>query len=262
MCRLWAVVSGGVGRLGRAFAALTVLCVVGLAGCGGAGGGLPPGVAVLAGARSVSEAMVAHWTPIESILAYEVLPKKPPPAGLVPDPPTFSRCITFLQLSDEKKTGRKTPPAPVPKTPVPAASVLKEECRQRYESTRTHIIDFLITYQWLEQEAAEKGWKVTDAEAIQDMQRHIQPQFGGQAGFVRYLRWTGLNKADEILRFKNNLLANQFIEHVLFAKGQSASQHAAAYKRFLKKWIPRTHCRPGYVVPNCAEYKGPLKPNT
>jgi hypothetical protein len=166
----------------------------------------------------------------------------------------------FLRASDEKKTGRKTPPSPVPRTPVPAPETLKQECQKRYENTRIHVIDFLITYHWLNEEAEEHGWKVTEAATMQDFQRHLKAQFGDQARFARYLGFTGLNMEDELLRFRNNLLANQILEHVLQVKGTSPSERAAAYQRFLKKWISRTHCRQGYVVPNCAEYKGPLPP--
>jgi foldase protein PrsA len=234
------------GLVGMALSA----CMLGIYGCGGGSGGLPAGTAVVVDGRSVSEAAVAHWTPIEAVLAYELFPQKAVPPGLVPDPPNYTRCIAYLRQVEAER--------PVPK-PIPPAPVLKQRCRARYEGTRTHMIDFLTTYHWLELEAAERGWGVSTAAARADLERHIRSQFGDRAAFARYLTYTGLNMEDEVLRFKNNLLASALLTHILPAKGTDG-ERLAAYKRFLDRWIHRTHCRPGYLAPNCSEYKGPLQP--
>jgi hypothetical protein len=241
---------------------LTVYGVaVGLCGCGGGTTDVPRGAAAVVAGRTISEATVEHWTPIEAVLAYEVFPKKPVPPGLIPDPPNFSHCIAFLREADEKKETRASPPAPVPKTPVPRFAGLKRECRERYEGVRRHIIDYLITYQWLQMEAAKKGWRVTNTDAEADVQKHIRSQFENPAAFQRYLKYTGLTMRDELLRFKNNLLSTALLKHVVEVK-RSPSERYAALKRFVNGWVARTHCRRGYIVPNCAEYKGPLKPGT
>lgn len=248
-------------RVGSALGLATCVAAVALGGCGGGGNGVPEGAAVIVGGRTISEATVEHWTPIEAVLAYEVFPKKPVPEGLIPDPPKYTRCMRFLREADEKHFGsRAAPPAPVPKTPVPSTPALKKECSERYEGVRRHIIDFLITYQWLELEAKKEGWHITNADAEASVQRHIKSQFENAAAFQRYVRYTGLTMQDELLRFKNNLLSQALLEHQVEVKGRAPSQNHAALEAFVKRWIARTHCRDGYVVPNCSEYKGPLQP--
>jgi hypothetical protein len=229
-------------RVGRVLVASAVVSgvVAGMSACGSSGNSAPAPAVVVSG-RTISQAAVEHWTPIEAILAYDaVFPTAPVPKGLVPDPPNYTNCVAYERRGN-----------------TVARSTLKRDCRERYEFVRMHILDYLITYQWLEKEVAERGLKVTDAEARQDLQRHVRSQFGNQRGFEKYLQYTGLTMADELLRFKNNLLANAVLQHVIQAPGTTLSQRSAAYTRFEKKWVARTHCRAGFIVPNCREYKGP-----
>ena len=60
----------------------------------------------------------------------------------------------------------------------------------------------------------------------------------------------------------SNALAIKTIAEV---GGSESPQQQAEFARkgegFPKKWIAKTSCSPGYVVPNCKEYKGPLPPD-
>jgi foldase protein PrsA len=242
----------------KAVVGFAVACVaVALAGCGsskgGGSGGLPAGVAVQVGTRTISEAAVAHWTPIEAILATEVFPKGPVPKGVVPDPPNYTNCISYEKQLNASHADIE---------PKPGVAQLKTECQKRYHATRQHILDLLILYQWMLSEAAEKHMNITDQEAIADLKEHEHSQFTSPTAFQNYLAWTGLSMADEILRFKNNLLANKILKNVIGNPRLNAEQRHRAYVGFIQKWVAKTNCNPRYIVPNCKQYKGPLPPGS
>jgi hypothetical protein len=224
-----------------------------LSACGGSSGGLGSGVAVRIGDRTISEATVAHWTPIEAILSKEVFPSKPVPKGMAPDPPDYTDCIAYLK-------GKAAGEAVV--SPKPTAAQLKQECRKDEVSSRQHILDILILYHWLLGEAERKGLTVTDQEAMESLKAHERTQFTSSDAFHRYLAYTGLTMSDELLRFKNNLLAAKILNHVIEREGATPQQRRHNYTKFLKYWINKTDCAPGYIVPDCRQYKGPLPPGS
>lgn len=230
--------------------------VLGLSACGGSSGGAggdSGGVAVRVGGRVISVAAVAHWVPIEAVLAFdEVFPRRSVPVGLVPDPPDYTSCIGYLQRSRSgSASGVRA-----------SRSRLKRECAERYATARQHILDILIKYEWLLGEAAERGLSMSDAEAEREMQAHERSQFSSSAAFHRYLSSTGLTMSDELLRFKNNLLARRIVSNVLDAKGLGLQQRRRAYAEFISKWVARTDCSPGYVIADCRQYKGSQPPGS
>jgi hypothetical protein len=235
----------------RCMAIIAVAIGMGSPGCGGSGSGgvLPSGVAARVGGYMVSKAAVAHWTPIEAILSQELIPKGPIPRGMVPDPPGYGNCIVYQRKIAENAAG--------PGGRAPSVAQLKRECKQRYEGVRAHILNFLIAYGWLREEAAAHGLKVNDAEVSQRYRERTRAEFT-DVGFRQFLARTGLTEADEMLRFKDDLLVTQVVEKVF--KRQPSPQKA--YPEFLLRWSKRTECAPGYVTPNCREYRGPLAPES
>jgi foldase protein PrsA len=223
---------------------VVVLGVV-VSSCGG-DGGLPAGVAVRVGNYTVSKVAVAHWTPIEAIVSQELIPRGPVPKGMVPDPPDYSNCILYQRKLAERAPGAKH---------MPSLAQLKHECRKRYEAERAHILNFLIAYGWLREEAALHGLKVSDVEVRRRYKEHTRAEFS-DAAFHQYLARTGLTEADELLRVKNSLLATLVLEKVF----NNQSNPKQAYPEFLLRWVAQTHCAPNYITPNCREYKGPLSP--
>lgn len=238
----------GVGLVG-----LVAMMLVGLSACGSSSNGLGSGVAVRIGNRTISEATVAHWTPIEAILASEVFPSKPVPKGLVPDPPNYTHCITYQKTKAASEHGIKG---------ELAREQLKQQCKKIEENARRHILDILILYNWLLGEAEQKNLTVTDQEALESLKAHEHTQFSNSKAFHQYLTYTGLTMNDELLRFKNNLLATKILNNIIQRTDQTPQQNHQAYTNFFKKWINQTNCAPKYTVPNCKQYKGPLPPGS
>jgi len=227
---------------------VVLVCGVAAGGCGSSSGGSSGGVAVQVGHYTVSKAEVAHWIPIEAILAQEVIPKGPIPNGMIPDPPSYTNCLSYQRTIVLSIPGEKT---------TPTIPQLRRECRERYESARKSILSMLTIYGWLKEEAAAHGIKVSDAQAQQHFVETTSKEFK-TTSYQQYLTRTGLTSQDELLRIKNNLLATIALTKIFPHQPHPKN----AYPEFLLHWAAKTHCAPEYITPNCKEYKGTHTPGT
>lgn len=201
--------------------------------------------------RRISLAQLDHWTNIEAVLAHETEPKKPVPAGVIPDPPSYAKCIGYS----------KTATGPGQEPTQETRAQLKQQCEARREHLLRHVLDILITAYWLQGEAAEQGAKVSSPE-IEQVRRRIFPT---EALYRRYLALTGETAADERLIIKKDLLNTKLLRQ---AEARSEPRPKTPHRHeqmlieaasaFTKKWQARTSCSTGYVVAECKQYKGPL----
>lgn len=219
--------------------------VVALSACGSETRG--DAVAVVAG-ESITKATLEHWIPIEAVISRESFPEHPVPPGEIPDPPGFAACIGYSKASREREGGVDPGRSLTPKA----------ECKRRYESIRAHILQILITYRWLIAEAASQGIRVSDAEVHQSFRRYKRLQFGTEAKYQRFLKYTGQTTADQLLIIKVDELSTKLQQKLLTENGTQGA--ASFYRRFARKWAAKTSCRPEYVIPECKEYKGSQPP--
>jgi hypothetical protein len=239
-----------VSRIARCVSALgaVVIAVVGLTACGG---GVSGDAVVRVGGSSISRAAVDHWTRVEGVLTYSVIPKQPVPRGVVPDPPSYIACVAYLEATVRPAKGQ----------PKPTTARLKDQCEQRYVRLRGKMLDFLISYDWLGGELASRGLKVTDGEVKEELERFKHTQFPEGTGFQKYLTYTGMSVSDVLFIMKDTLLTTKlqqvFIKEKKGLTAQQQQQVLAKFKEITKKWVARTSCSPGYVVHDCKQYKGP-----
>lgn len=238
--------------VGRRLTGVLALAVIGLAGCGGSAS---TSVVIQVGSNAITKAMVEHWIPVVAIKDYELTPYNSVPRWVVLDPPRYTACIDHLQASSGSST-----------LPVSAAKVkaLKAKCRQQYAALRQQALDFLITCEWLISEGERRGLKVTSDEVEHRFERVIKDDYGIRTAFDRYAAATGETVADQLFRSRAKVFSEK-IERQFNAKaGLSASQRGQVYAKwvagFPSRWAARTNCRPGYVVSNCRQYKGPSAP--
>jgi hypothetical protein len=191
-------------RVGRRISALGVIVVVlmGLTACGGSD------AVVRVGGNVISKAMVDHWTRIEAILAYEVIPKRPIPKGVVPDPPNYTACVSFLKTFEGGATvqGQK-------KLTV---AQLKGVCREQEEEFRRKMVSFLISYYWNRGELAEHGVDVTDAEVKHQREKFVSHEFPNQVEYHNYLAYTGMSVSDLSLIMRSWVL-NRYVRRILIS---------------------------------------------
>jgi hypothetical protein len=225
--------------------AAAILAALALSACGS---DASKDAAITVGKSSVSKADVAHWVKVEAVISHEVIPKGPPAKGLIPDPPDFVACMGY-ERAQRPAAARKAPP----RTPA----MLRQACQQRYEAIRNHVLAILTTFQWLQAEGDKLGVGPSDAEITKRLANLKTEQFSSPAGFNAYLKNSGETLADERLVLKINLLVTKLEHYIVARDGKKAS---AFFTNFPRRWAAKTSCAPGYVIPNCRQYKGSEPP--
>jgi hypothetical protein len=211
--------------------------------------GAPAEVVARVAGQTISKATLAHWIPIEAVLSHYTLPQEPVPSGVVPDPPSYTACIAYL---------RATPPEALNAQAMPTTAQLKERCRAYDKAIRRHTLQILVSYAWTRAEAHAHGIDVTDRE-VQRRWVQLEPErFPTEAIFTRYLRYTGSTVGDQLFHLRFNLLSER-LGHKLLAEG-GLPRAKKFYSEFARRWAAKTDCSPGYVIPECKQYKGPEAP--
>lgn len=233
------------GRCSGALVVALALLMVNMSGCGGGSSAV---VVNVGGGNVVRREMVLHWMRVAALRDGE----ESGYVGGVPDPPRYTRCIKELAAA---------PPTAL--RPARGRSVLKGECAQRYEGLKTQVLQSLITAEWFFAEGKARGLSVSSAEERARVARVSRNRFATRAAWEGYLRRGGETEADQMFRSKIKLYSAK-IEQQL-APGGSASERQRALIEFVKgfpaKWAPRTRCQSGYVVADCAQYKGSIPPS-
>jgi hypothetical protein len=227
---------------------VAVLVGFGLAACGGTS----DEVVARVGSRSITKSMLDHWTHVEAILLHQQMPTRALPRGVVPDPPLYTACISYLRST----------PWGFGKSPNLTNEQLRVQCRKQYMAARQTALSFLITWDWLISEGKERGLTAPDGAIRRRFEMQKNAEFAHESEFQRHLAITGETLPDRLLRAKAKLFSEE-LERKL-TSGLNAKQLTIAAQRFAKefpkKWVARTSCRAGYIVPICKQYRGPLPP--
>jgi hypothetical protein len=230
------------------------IAVVALSSCGGktatTSAELPPSVVAQVGHAVIKRTTLDHWISVQAITDYAERPQEPPPPGVVPDPPLYRACITRLRASP-----------PVPTTSTTSTTSLKARCSQNYTQLLQHIMQILITFQWLIGESAARDVKVTETEVADRYARFSRERFPRDGELRKYLAATGESLSDELLRMRMDMLSNRLLQKAE-AEGKTSAERLRAIEKLFNglpsRWVPKTNCRPGYVAPNCRQYHGPI----
>jgi foldase protein PrsA len=185
-------------RILLAMAALAVSAAL-VAGCGGV-----PGNAVAeVDGDAIEKSAYDHWLQVAAKSSGQGANAKPPV------PPDFTECIAQK---------RKTTPKPAKGQPKVTDEQLKSQCKQEYEQLRDQVLQLLISFQWLEGEAAEQDIKVTDAEVKKAFEDQKKQSFPKDADYQKFLKDSGQTEADLLLQVKADLLASKIRDKVVKGK--------------------------------------------
>lgn len=126
-------------------------------------------------------------------------------------------------------------------------------------SARHQALSFLITSEWVVREAAARHITVTDAEVRQRFDQLVRKQFPKPGSLQKFLAKAHETEADLLARIKVELLTARIEAQV--TKGKKGAQRTATLRKFSEKfqkhWKSLTNCKPGYVMEDCNQYKGP-----
>jgi hypothetical protein len=218
--------------------------------------GLPAGVVVRVGHHSITRRMLEHWIGVQALVKYQPRPTRPVPRGLIPTPPDYRACIAYLAPGATATSTR----------PAPSTAQLRTQCEQEYASLLKQTQGKLILNFWVREEAARAGAAMTARET----DRALHFQFPSEDELHRYLAFTRLRLSDERFLLEEDLQPDKWHRAVLpvYARlrhskppeseqmvGEVDAELGALSVRLSKRWIPKTHCSPGYVLAMCSEYR-------
>jgi foldase protein PrsA len=129
----------------------------------------------------------------------------------VPDAPNFTKCVAAK---------RKTTPKPAQGQPKTTDDQLKKQCKSEYDALRNQVVGLLVSYKWIEGEAAKQGVKVSDAEVKKSFETQKKQNFPKDADFQKFLTQSGQSQSDIMLRVKLDLLSQKIRDKVVKGKDQ------------------------------------------
>ncbi len=120
--------------------------------------------------------------------------------------------------------------------------------------TRNQVLSFLISGDWVKDEARDLHIGVSAAQVKRQFDRVKAQQFRRRAEFEAFLRSSGETVADLLFRVQLNMLSERLERHVSAVPGGPRAQQRALSRfveTFHAKWSSQTYCVTGYVVQDC-----------
>jgi len=202
-----------------------LFALVGLSACGG--GGIPGNAVVQVGGSSITTAAFKHWMTVATVSAAgssgsAMLAKDTAP----PEPPNYTACIAFLKGIAVKE---REPGGSAKGTPVPKPANLKKACISQYTTLSQEVLSFLISSDWVVEEANSLGVTLSDKEVKKEFEKVKNTQFPKASEFEKFLASSGQTVSDLLLRVKLNMLSQKIQQKVVKDKGKVTQAQIAKY---------------------------------
>jgi hypothetical protein len=200
---------------------------------------------------TISKATLNHWMRALSSGDYRQNLAAIAPQGLVAEPADYPECARAAK--------RIVPRAGNGQLKLTDAQI-GQKCRELYAAVKAQALSFLISVEWTVAEGEELGVHVTNALVEKEYARYRKEAFKTDTEFRKYISERGWTVSDMLYRYKRSLLTSKilpkFQEKVKQAGGGERAYFKLALERY-RQLISRTSCKPGYVVPECKEYREP-----
>jgi foldase protein PrsA len=214
-------------------AALAATILV-IAGCGGSD--VPSDSVAKIGDAKITKAQFEHWFNAAAKQQAQSTGAKPEDA-VPPDPPNFTKCVAAKSKQ------------PVPKgVPKPDPKALKAQCKQEYDGLRDQTLQFLISSQWLTQEAAKRKITASDKEVQTTFQQQKKQSFPKEADYQKFLQTSGQSETDLLYRVKLSVLTNKLQQSIVKDKGTVTDAQIQAYYNKNKQRFAQPETRDLEVV--------------
>jgi foldase protein PrsA len=126
-----------------------------------------------------------------------------------------------------------------------------------YRKLTDEVVQLLVTFRWIEGEAAARGINVSDTTVKRSFDRMKRESFPRERDYQNFLAQYGETEADILQRVKLDLLSNRIRADVIkgakTAKGQQRVLDRFV-KRFTARWKARTACGEPYKSDDCGTY--------
>ena len=193
------------------FAAVALLALV----ASGCGNDVPSGAVAKIDDAVIKKEDFDHW------MGAAAKGQQPPGAGgevSIPEPPEFTDCIA----------AKKKQPAP-PGAPKPTDAQLKTQCEQEYDSLKQQVMQFLISAEWIQQEAEARDIEVSDEEVQKQFEDQKKQSFPNEKDYQEFLKTSGQTEDDLLFRVKLDVLSNKVREKVIDGKGDVSDEEIQEY---------------------------------
>lgn len=181
-----------------------LFAIVALSSCGG---GIPGDAVATVAGTPIANTAFNHWLQVASVSTAAGTGEKPSP----PQPPKYTACIAHLRVVQAREAKGKTPPT---------EATLKKQCETQFKSLTQEVLSFLLSAQWVLEEAKSLGVKVTDKEVKKQFQTIVKTQFAKAGEFQKFLASSGETVSDLLLRVKLNMLSTRIQQKVAKKKGE------------------------------------------
>lgn len=208
-------------------------------------------VVATVGHHRITRAYLEEWTPLEVLFASPYKSGSSVPSGLVPDPPSYRRCIAYLMGTSGRAAGR------------PSQQQLKRQCESKQEYWVRFTLSHLIKYAWLYEEAAKMGVKVSPADvqrliAASNVKPAVLKALGVPPSYQDFVAGAEAisGKVFLILPLYKRKVRETNEGHRETTQTALAidKQFYTWYDGISTRWTPKTSCDPEYVVWGCSEY--------
>jgi foldase protein PrsA len=187
----------------RIFLALAALAIVALVAAGCGGSDVPSDSVAKVGDAKITKAQYQHWF-LASVKQQAQSTGQKPDQIVAPDPPDFTKCVAAKSKQ------------PLPQgVPKPDSKALKAQCKQEYDGINQQTLQFLITSQWLTQEAAKRKITATDKEVQTTFQQQKKQSFPKEADYQKFLQTSGQSESDLLFRVKLSVLTNKLQQSIV-----------------------------------------------
>jgi foldase protein PrsA len=136
----------------------------------------------------------------------------------VPDPPNFTKCIANQAKQPVAKGAKK-----------PTTAQLKTQCQQQYDALKQQVMQFLVSAEWIQQEADKLGVKVSNKEVQKQFQDQKKQSFQKESDYKKFLQTSGMTEADLVFRVKLDVISNDVRNKVIKGKDKVTDAQIASY---------------------------------
>jgi foldase protein PrsA len=181
-----------------------------IAGCGN---GVPPNGVAKIGDTVITKDQFNHW-----LTAAAHGSAAPGSNVTVPDPPNFTKCIANQAKQPVPKGAKK-----------PTNAQLKTQCQQQYDALKQQVMQFLVSAEWIQQEADKQGVKVSDKQVSKQFQDQKKQSFQKEADYKKFLQNSGMTEADLLFRVKLDIISNDVRNKVIKGKDTVTDAQISSY---------------------------------
>jgi foldase protein PrsA len=215
------------------FLAVCAALVAASAAIAGCGNDVPPNAVAKVGDTVIEKSDFDHWL--------NAAARGAQPAGgenvVVPDPPSFTKCVAAKKRQPVAKGAEK-----------PTDAQLKEQCKAEYDSLKEQVMQFLISAEWILQEAEERDIEVSDAEVRKSFEDQKKETFEKEADYQEFLESSGQTEQDLLFRVRLDLISNEIRQQVLEGTDKISDEDIKEYYEKNKQRFAQPERRDAAVV--------------